>query len=237
MVIKSVNLLQDGQAIAITWPNGETSRFHAIWLRDNALDPETRSSSNGQRLVTLLDYPEDMRIEWAKAEGSSLAVRFLPDGKEVSFPASWLAEHRYDNLERRQKGWTGEAVSRWGAELASAIPSVDFNAAKHDRRALGDWLRAVRRYGFAVMTGLKPEKRGAARGRRSFRLRARDQLRALVRGPFRGKPGQSGLHRTGPAGAQRQPLPRSGADSAASGLPGELCRRWGLQGGRRVQGA
>ncbi|TQV75791.1 2-trimethylaminoethylphosphonate dioxygenase [Denitrobaculum tricleocarpae] len=157
MVIKSVNLLQEGQALAITWSNGKTARFHAIWLRDNALDPETRSASNGQRLVTLLDCPENTRIESARAEEQSLALRFLPDGKEVSFPAAWLAEHNYDRIENRPKGWTGEAISRWGSDLASAIPTVDLAAAKNDRRALAGWLGAIRRCGFAVMTGLKPE--------------------------------------------------------------------------------
>ncbi len=157
MVIKSVKLLEDGQALAITWLSGEISRFHAIWLRDNALDPETRSASNGQRLVTLLDYPEDTLIESARTEGQSLAVRFLPDGKEVDFPAAWLAVHSYDRIESRPKGWTGDAISRWGAELASAIPTAGFDLIKNDRQALAAWLGAVRRFGFAVITGLKPE--------------------------------------------------------------------------------
>ena len=33
-------------------------RFHAIWLRDNAFDPETRATGNGQRLVALRDIPK-----------------------------------------------------------------------------------------------------------------------------------------------------------------------------------
>ncbi len=157
MTINSVNLLDEGRALSLISSDGRTTRFHAIWLRDNALDAHTRAVGSGQRLVTLLDYPEDIRIESASTNGQSLAVRFLPEGKEVSFPAAWLAEHCYDREESRPKGWTGEAISRWGSDLAPTIPSVDFTNAKNDRRALGRWLHSVRRYGFALMTGVKPE--------------------------------------------------------------------------------
>ena len=34
---------------------GASQRFHAIWLRDNAQDAETRAPGNGQRLIALRD--------------------------------------------------------------------------------------------------------------------------------------------------------------------------------------
>lgn len=157
MVINSVSLLDEGNALSLTWSNGQTMRFHAIWLRDNALDPQTRAAGSGQRLVTLMDYPEDTRIESAGTDGQSLSVRFLPDGKEVQFPATWLAAHNYDAIPVSSSGWTANSVTLWDAKLSEAIPSVDFTAAKCDRQALGAWLSAVRRYGFALMTGVKPE--------------------------------------------------------------------------------
>ncbi len=45
-------LLEDGVAIRIELDQRAYS-FHAIWLRDNAQDPGTRSALNGQRLITL----------------------------------------------------------------------------------------------------------------------------------------------------------------------------------------
>ena len=44
--MNKVTLESDGQIIGLTVAD-HTSRFHAIWLRDNALDPATRSPSNG----------------------------------------------------------------------------------------------------------------------------------------------------------------------------------------------
>ena len=52
-----VDILDHGKIVAITRDSGERHRFHAIWLRDNALDDKTRSPGNGQRLITLGDIP------------------------------------------------------------------------------------------------------------------------------------------------------------------------------------
>ena len=37
--ILTVACEQDGRILRIDWSNGGVSRYHAIWLRDNASDP------------------------------------------------------------------------------------------------------------------------------------------------------------------------------------------------------
>ena len=61
--------LENGAAVRLSWADGTSARFHAIWLRDNALDPETRSPGNGQRLITVLDIPRETTI--ANAVGAA----------------------------------------------------------------------------------------------------------------------------------------------------------------------
>ena len=157
MTITAVNLLDAGRALRVTWADGRAARFHAVWLRDNALDPQTRDAKNGQRLITLLDYPAETTIETASVEFGSLRLRFQPEDKEVRFPADWLAARIYDRAASRAAGWTNTGITRWDHTLSNAVPSADFGAAKTDRQVLAGWLGAVRRYGFAVITGLKPE--------------------------------------------------------------------------------
>ncbi|WP_282605362.1 gamma-butyrobetaine dioxygenase [Pelagibius sp. Alg239-R121] len=157
MEIASVTRIEEARALSVTWTDGRTARFHAIWLRDNALDPQTRAANNGQRLITVLDYPEDTAIETASTDGQSLSVCFSPEGKEASFPADWLAQQAYDCPVPPTRGWTGEAITRWNSVLSNSIPSTDFTAVRTDPRTLAGWLSAVRRYGFAVMTGLRKE--------------------------------------------------------------------------------
>jgi gamma-butyrobetaine dioxygenase len=64
-------------------------------MRDNALDPETRSPANGQRLITVLDIPRDTIIaDAALTPTGDLQITFAPDGKEVTFPSAWLHARR-----------------------------------------------------------------------------------------------------------------------------------------------
>ena len=113
-------LLDDGAALEIKL-GGEPRRFHAIWLRDNAQDAATRSTGNGQRLITLLDIPRDTRLADARWNEGRLCVRFEPDGKVVDFDPDWLLAHVYDRAPPSALGWTGDQVTRWDAGLADQI--------------------------------------------------------------------------------------------------------------------
>jgi hypothetical protein len=79
-------------------------RFHAIWLRDNAQDAQTRAPGNGQRLIALRDIPAETRIAAAEitADGA-LHVRFMPEDKTVRFDPAWLAAHAYDHAAANRR--------------------------------------------------------------------------------------------------------------------------------------
>ncbi len=152
------DIIDDGRAVALTWPDGTVARFHAVWLRDNALDPETRAPSNGQRLITVLDIPADVRIEAARVEPSGeLWLRFAPGAKEVTFPATWLAERIYDAPHDRTPGWIAPDLECWDRSFDGRLARIAHADAVQDRAALCHWLAAVRRHGLAVMTGVPCE--------------------------------------------------------------------------------
>jgi len=151
--IESVQVLDYGLALATRWNDGAGLRFHAQWLRYNALDAETRSPENGQRLVTLSDIPEATRITGAVAEQDALAVSFAPEGKTLRFPADWLRAHAYDRKEPRGPGWLEPGIETWDGGLGAAVPCGDFDRVSSDPRALRAWLAAIRRFGFAKLSG------------------------------------------------------------------------------------
>ena len=64
MTLDKVAVLDGGHAVRLEWSGGESARFHAMWLRDNALDAETRSPGNGQRLITVLDIPRETVVDF-----------------------------------------------------------------------------------------------------------------------------------------------------------------------------
>jgi len=134
--LNSVEVIDGGGALALQWDDGRSLRFHAIWLRDNALDAASRSPQNGQRLVTLQDIPADTRIAAARIDGGELAVTFAPEGKTVHFPAAWLLAQAYDARPQQRPGWTAPEIETWDAALSAQLPDGDFRRLTRDPDAL-----------------------------------------------------------------------------------------------------
>lgn len=156
MQVSEPRVIDGGAAVELSLA-GQRHRFHALWLRDNARDDKTRSPGNGQRLITILDIPEDTRIAAATASGGTLSLHFAPEGRTIDYDGAWLARHAYDRHAARPPGWTGREIERWDCRLLNDVPTESWADVTTDRRALGRWLSAVRRHGFAVMTGTPTE--------------------------------------------------------------------------------
>ena len=158
MTLETVEIQDAGKSVCLNWKDGQSARFHAIWLRDNALDSQTRSEGNGQRLITILDIPADTVISAAEInKNGGLTLSFQPENKEVIFPSDWLRNQNYDVSATTDQGWVGDRIQTWNSELNSSIPTIDYSEAQKTGPELGSWLGAVESHGFAVMTGLPLE--------------------------------------------------------------------------------
>ncbi len=158
--LTALDIMYDGREVALRWADGQTRRFHALWLRDNALDPATRSPENGQRLITIGDVPLDTHISHGELTDQGVVLTFAPEGKAATFTADWLLENAYDHKAPERVGWIGSALETWDHRLNGHVPSGDFQTIRQDPAALADWLASVRRFGFAKLTG-GPAESGA----------------------------------------------------------------------------
>ncbi len=152
-MLSDTQILDAGQAIALTWDDGTTARFHTIWLRDNALDEATRAAGNGQRLITLGDIPAGTNLSDAMVAGDAVSVTFAPEDKTVSFPLSWLEANSYDRRDGRAAGWLADGVQTFDSHLSPDTVSASFEEISLNQSALRDWLGHVAHYGFARLTG------------------------------------------------------------------------------------
>lgn len=158
MKLTEVTILSGAGALKVAWDDGATARFHALWLRDNALDPATRNPGNGQRLITLREIPREVAVSHASVRpDGSLTAMLAPEMKELVFPAAWLRRHAYDKGSWSDNGWIGRDVETWDAGLQSRMPTGGWPSIAQDRTVLANWLAAVRRHGFAVLTGVPAE--------------------------------------------------------------------------------
>lgn len=147
-----VSVSEDGGILTLATQQ-DTKRFHAIWLRDNSPDPETKSSGNGQRLIALRDIPKDTRISNVQADCGSLDITFAPEEKTVSFDLGWLFENAYDGGSNQEKGWLSDEITKWDSTLQSGVPSAKLSDLAQRGDIYSDWIEKIARYGFGKVVG------------------------------------------------------------------------------------
>lgn len=142
----------EDRAITLTWPDGATHRFDALWLRDNARGDGFRHGGNDQRLFDVADLPEDVTLRAAEvAADGTLSLTVEPEGLDLRFDTDWLRANAYDG----RPAATGPAG--WDKRLGERLARHGYPAVTRDPDALYAWLDAIRRDGFALMGGVPVE--------------------------------------------------------------------------------
>lgn len=152
MTAPSVSVENSGAVMRVSM-DGADHRFHAVWLRDNALDEATRAAGNGQRLITLGDIPTDTAVADAAICDDAVSVTFAPEGKAVSYPLGWLRANSYDLQPDRPAGWLAKGVQTFDSGLSPEAVSASYEEISLNQSALAEWLDHVARYGFAKLSG------------------------------------------------------------------------------------
>ncbi len=154
----SASLIDAGEAVSVMFDDGSVLRFHAIWLRDNALDNTTRAA-NGQKLLRLCDLPDPVVLTAAEidADGERLALTFGPDGHVTDFLAAWLLHHAYDRPDERRSGWVNSEVRTWSGGGFGEPVVHDFPDMTMAPEAQAAMLAELVELGFTVVGGLPTE--------------------------------------------------------------------------------
>ena len=152
-LFKSIKVINSGKAILLSRKYKTPLRYHSTWLRDNALDSETRDKKNGQRLISISDIPVKTYIKSASLnkKGTEIIINFLPK-KKVQFSTTWLEFHAYDKKKNNSKVWIDPHLKTWSKTTLKSVPIISYKSAKSDKKLLLKWLKSLHRYGFAKMT-------------------------------------------------------------------------------------
>lgn len=146
----------------VGWQDGSQSRFHAVWLRANSQGEASVDASNGQRLTSLTNLPNDCAVQVASIDADGgIRVRFATDEFECHYSGSWLRQHQYDRMRPLPPGWTDPELVLWDAdpglesisytEVMNTHPDADTykHAPTQYSTALENWLNDLHRYGYA----------------------------------------------------------------------------------------
>lgn len=141
--------------IEVIWPDGASSHFHFVWLRQQLFNPATgRADQAHDAAMRLPDDPASLSVDHCDIDQGQLRVRWANDGAETCHDLGWLRDNAYDREQRlarkaRLVTWTGEE----GAQL----PWHDWSTVLEDDAALWALFVAVRDRGVARLRGASPE--------------------------------------------------------------------------------
>ncbi len=88
-------------ALRIEWTDGVVSEYASIWLRDNrAAD---RDAHSGQRLLDIVDIPEQPRIRTATRHDGAVRIEWEGEEQAACFDLAWLASHAFGQAPRPEQ--------------------------------------------------------------------------------------------------------------------------------------
>lgn len=152
----------DGRIVTVTWDDGRVSRYHAIWLRDNAAEPATHSPVTREQVGHPWDLPEDLAVSAvAVAENGSLTVTFAPEGRSVAYNPGWLRALDYSGCRRDDLGQI--APTYWDCRRLEAPPTFDGPACLDRDAALMEALEALMEFGIVRLRDVPTEETAVQR--------------------------------------------------------------------------
>lgn len=134
------------EVLTVRWQDGSVTRYHAIWLRDNARGDAFRHPGNDQRLFDLTDIPDGVAIAEARLQPAGVTVRFTPDNASSVFESDFLRDYAYDG------GSAMPSQPVWGAEHADRLIRHDYAAVESDPAARKAWLDDIVANGIALLS-------------------------------------------------------------------------------------
>jgi alpha-ketoglutarate-dependent taurine dioxygenase len=133
--------------LCIEWSDGTLVEYASIWLRDNLR--EDRDPHSGQRLIDVVDLPEDPKIRSAAARNGAVAIEWEGEPLASSFELPWLLAQAPSRRPEFTRG-------RWleGARLNAArdFAWAAFFAAKAERALRASWLERLLQDGIAFLS-------------------------------------------------------------------------------------
>jgi len=144
--------------LIIEWADGQTSRLDSLWLRDHCQMPSSRNPDNGQRLLNVIDIPDDLTIAGVEQlSDEQVEVSFLPENHSSIFTTQWLRDNCYCiNTAFDDRSASQKILWQWDS-FSAGLPISDYGEFKSSNDSKATALEAFANYGFAVLTGVPCE--------------------------------------------------------------------------------
>ncbi|TNY17187.1 mitochondrial protein [Rhodotorula diobovata] len=153
---------QSGNAKALTLqlPDGATTSFSYVWLRDHCREERSYHPATRQRLVDTPKIPADYRPQAVRSDERGVSLTW-PDSPfessyESFFPWAFLAEHAYNPPVVREQDLPSVNSRKvlWTREIARDMPTVSYDEVMSSEQGVYEWLKRIDTYGFSLCSGI-----------------------------------------------------------------------------------
>ncbi len=133
--------------VRVTWDDGQISRYHHLWLRDNC--PQLADPATGHRIVDTATIPAECRPAAVEVvDADALRITWAGDGHVSTYAREWLAAHDYSNGARVVR----PTPMLWDATAADAIPRAAYPDVAADPARRREFLAGFVRYGVGLLS-------------------------------------------------------------------------------------
>jgi len=137
--------------IELTWCDGESARFHFVWLRQQHFHPAIgRPDLLCGRALRLPDEPESLRVGSARIEHEHLIVDWANDGARTCHELGWLRSNAYDEHLRLARK---PILAPWVGAQAAQFPWHSWDEVMTNEEALWELFATVRDRGLIRLSG------------------------------------------------------------------------------------
>lgn len=169
VTVAPAHISHDPRLVELHWRDGRISRYHGVWLRENAGDASTVNPDTRERILDLSCLASWPTISEAHLdERGALCVTFAPENRTLRFHPGWLRANDYSNTAQPDAPlvpvtiWAGETLAE--PESLDAGTWLNQNEDDSDAEALlGRALEAVLGYGLVRLRNLPTEPGTLAR--------------------------------------------------------------------------
>ena len=159
MIASIKKIKKTNKSINIEWKDGNKSKFHFMWLRDNC--PDGIHPTARQRIFNFLNvskniYPEKLSI----TKDNKLQIKWSEGNHNSKYDLKWLRSHCYSiNNKKPHKS----PYIFWDNKLSNELNkiSIDYKDFISNKDGLTKWLDQLNIYGFSIMKNTPTKKNSA----------------------------------------------------------------------------
>ncbi len=133
--------------VEVGWTNGDTARFHNIWLADNAADTGAIDPHSHEKLIDIADLQADMRPLDVSVSAQGALIVIWDVNRSTHYHQGWLRAHRYDPAPQNDS----EPRRLWDASSQIDLPIFDWSDVEHDPDTRLQFLTTVRSFGLVIL--------------------------------------------------------------------------------------